>query len=96
MELLPKDVILIVDRYTYDYNYARLREQYKQYWLNPQYNDDDKIFWVDTLNHEGRFERMMDFGANRRNILMCHERDWEQVIYRFYSDKRVGKIPNNY
>ncbi len=95
MNGLPKDVLSIVDRYVFDYNYTRLRSEYKDMWLNKMYDKDHKIYWVQSIS-EGWFETIDHVIAHRRSPRFTHERPWEQDIYRFGEDDVVAKIPKNY
>ena len=108
MEVLPKDIVLIVYRYIYQYNYDVMREQYKHLWLNDPSiaaNIGDfnmsLIFWDDNLHC---FCTDHTFVANYRT------RDWwfENIYYftMYYktleqynnidSAETGAKLPQNY
>ncbi len=68
MELLPKDIIAIVQRYVFDANYSDLKQQYKQKWLNDIYWDDNNELFAFKRNNTHTL-----FVANWRNWIKYDE-----------------------
>ena len=61
MDVLPRDIVQIVYRLLFDYNYGGLRRQYTAIWLTgPYYWNDCKGTFI-RLNSSGRI-------ANWRNL----------------------------
>ncbi len=49
MELLSKDVLVIISRLLYDYNYAILKDQYRTKWLTNRWASSvNSVFWDDS------------------------------------------------
>ncbi len=47
MDRLSKDVRGIIDKYIFDYNYSKVKEQYRANWLNDDESDKRAINWSD-------------------------------------------------
>ena len=89
MDRLPRDVVLIVYRLVFDYNYSRLMEQYRTVWLNrPNSDDITEIYWN---------EHRMSFMTSIRFVF-----NWRKPGYVFteintaYRDQVVATLPKNY
>ncbi len=89
LELLPKDVLLIVHRMVLDSNYAMLKIQYRDIWLNSEYSGG--IWWCEQC-----FCDKHKFGiANWRRLLLGNAGN--QKIYYFYGlNPVVATLPDNY
>ncbi len=85
---LPKDISGVVYRYVFDYSYSRLKQQYKDIWLNcPVINDLlvdgsklDAIYWNDNSSS---FETSSRRTANWRTWY-----DEDEDVYNFYTGNR--------
>ncbi len=76
---LPKDILGIVYRYVFDYNYSRLMKQYADVWLNGE-NSYDRIFWDDGRS---RFKSWSYCVANWRDCIENYH-----YVRNFYTHKR--------
>ncbi len=75
---LTKDILGIVYRYLVDYNYSRLKKQYKKVWLNKR-NTLDRIFWNDNQNQFQTWDKCV---ANWRHSEVNYE-----YVRNFYTHK---------
>ncbi len=91
MELLSRDIKLIIHRYVFDYNYAKLKRQYRFSWLNGR--SPRTAFWDDGMEC---FKYDGDVEVNWR---YKYDRCPGSTIFRF---RIFGKycassvLPNNY
>ncbi len=83
LELLNNDLVQIVYRYIFEWNYRILRNQYRKVWLGSR-----KIYWNDARCCF--FKYTGGYVANYRPM-------WNQrTIKRFIDGKCSAKIPKNY
>ncbi len=88
MGCLHKDIVAIINRYIFDYNYSALRVQYRAVWLNPEYSRSG-IYWCPE---RCIFVTRYFLKANYR-VLLFHN----SKIRRFYDDRANGApLPKNY
>lgn len=100
MELLPRDLIVIVYRYIADYNYTQLKRQYAAVWLNTDPNRDEyQIYWDHSRSD---FEIGCFFIANWRFDVGClapgHRvrNFYQRDLGEHRSDHLLPKLPSNY
>lgn len=87
MDVLPKDIVGIVHRYLFDYNYSRLVKQYVDTWIN------GRFYW-DEHKHVFRSFSSGGYIANWRLICGYYEASWG--IYNMYTGERVYFTTKNY
>ena len=92
LELLPKDLIVIISRYVFDYQYSLVRHEYERVWLNCYLNSEYNIFWDIYYNE---FCTMDRYVANYRALTL------NPILFpirKFYDTLTVGEIhlPINY
>ena len=80
MDVLPKDIACIVNRYVFDYNYSRLMKQYVSTWIK------GRFYW------DGDIHVFRSFGgnpyiANWRLICSYYEATWG--VYNMYTGERL-------
>ncbi len=83
LEMLANDIVQIVYRYAFEWNYRILRNQYRKVWLGKR-----KIYWNDARC--GFFKYTGGYIANYRPF-------WNRrTIKRFKDGTRGPKLPKNY
>ncbi len=97
MDLLPKDIIAIVQRYVFDANYSDLKQQYKQKWLNNIHWDDHSQLFAFKRDYYNTF-----FVANWRNwihlpdIQLYGIRTFHNVVTRTHKARYIHELPKRY
>ena len=85
MDRLPRDICTIVYRFVFDYNYRRVKDQYRLVWLSEQ----DDVYWSGS---DCGFYVL--FGSG----LVNYRKSGQKYInvYNFNTGGRSGRIPPGY
>ncbi len=87
MDCLPKDVIAIIQRYVFDYNYRALMSNYCNIWLGWE------VFYWERDDNCFRRIRDKEYIANHRMLV----NSWfYRGIFNFYTQRITGNIPEQY